>query len=146
MQRLWMAQGGGSYTLNTIDRPAVMAFKQGQGANAGSIGAQEEMSPTLNAAESGTQLAPAVCYGISSYSSNAMLSENPHSGIYEAETSRTLDLNGGSPACNQGGVAVVVAVDCRNGTENEWINGTLQSKPDGGTSVNLQNIVRVSSS
>ena len=47
------------------------------------------------------------CYGISSFSSNAMLSDNPHSGIYEAETSRTLDLNGGNPACNQGGIAVV---------------------------------------
>lgn len=46
-------------------------------------------------------------YGISAYDSNAMKSSNPHSGIYEAETSRTLDLNGGSPACNQGGMAVV---------------------------------------
>ena len=49
----------------------------------------------------------AVAYGISSYDSNGMKSPNPHSGIYEADTSRTLDLNGGSPACNQGGVAVV---------------------------------------
>lgn len=48
-----------------------------------------------------------VCYGISSYCSNAMKSSNPHSGIYEADTSRTLDLNGGNPACNQGGVLVV---------------------------------------
>ena len=47
------------------------------------------------------------CYGISSYESNAMKSANPHSGIYEAQTSRTLDLNGGNPACNQGGIAVV---------------------------------------
>ena len=46
-------------------------------------------------------------FGISSYDSNAMKSSNPHSGIYEAETSRTLDLNGGNPACNQGGIAVV---------------------------------------
>lgn len=49
----------------------------------------------------------AVCYGISAYDSNAMKSPNPHSGVYEAGTSRTLDLNGGSPACNQGGMAVV---------------------------------------
>ena len=42
-------------------------------------------------------------YGISSFDSNAMKSPNPHSGIYEADASRTLDLNGGSPACNQGG-------------------------------------------
>ena len=47
------------------------------------------------------------CYGISSYDSNSMKSSNPHSGIYEADTSRTLDLNGGNPSCNQGGIAVV---------------------------------------
>jgi hypothetical protein len=46
-------------------------------------------------------------YGISPYDSNAMKSSNPHSGIYEADTSRTLDLNGGSPACNQGGMIVL---------------------------------------
>lgn len=46
-------------------------------------------------------------YCISSYQSNAMLSDNPHSGIYKADVARTLDLNGGSPACNQGGVRVV---------------------------------------
>lgn len=46
------------------------------------------------------------CYGICSYESNSMKSGNPNSGIYEAETSRTLDLNGGNPSCNQGGVAV----------------------------------------
>jgi DNA (cytosine-5)-methyltransferase 1 len=48
-----------------------------------------------------------VVYGISAYDSNSMKSGNPNSGIYEAETARTLDLNGGSPACNQGGMAVV---------------------------------------
>ena len=53
---------------------------------------------------------PLVCYGISSYSSNAMKSSNPHSGIYEADTSRTLDLNGGNPSCNQGGIAIVAPV------------------------------------
>lgn len=172
-----------------------------------------------------------ICYGISAYESNAMKSSNPHSGIYEATTSRTLDLNGGSPACNQGGIAVVhpvlmdafqhhgyrvgetsntltsnqnnsvrgdtplicsvdcsigidgynadvtdytaatlgvncgmstgrngvlqatvfsngdlqeniCSVDCRNGTENSDINGTLQSKSDGGVSYNLNNVVR----
>lgn len=36
-----------------------------------------------------------------------MKSKNPNSGIYVADTARTLDLNGGSPACNQGGMAVV---------------------------------------
>jgi len=46
-------------------------------------------------------------FGICSNDSNAMKSGNPHSGIYEAETSRTLDANGGNPSCNQGGIAVV---------------------------------------
>ena len=39
-------------------------------------------------------------YGISAFESNAMKSGNPHSGVYEADTSRTLDCGGGSPACN----------------------------------------------
>ena len=47
------------------------------------------------------------CYGICSYASNAMLSDNPHSGIYEAKTARTLDLNGGNPCCHQGGVLIL---------------------------------------
>ena len=49
-------------------------------------------------------------FGISADKSNAMLSDNPHSGIYEADTSRTLDCNGGSPACNQGGMMIVKPV------------------------------------
>ena len=55
-------------------------------------------------------------YGICSYESNSMKSDNPNSGIYEADTSRTLDNNGGNPACNQGGIAVVYEnhrQDCR---------------------------------
>ena len=46
-------------------------------------------------------------YGISAFESNAMKSDNPHSGVYEADTSRTPDCGGGSPACNQGGIAIV---------------------------------------
>ena len=44
---------------------------------------------------------------ISSFQSNAMLSANPKAGIYETETARTVDKNGGNPSCCQGGVAVV---------------------------------------
>ena len=50
-------------------------------------------------------------YGICSYDSNAMKSSNPYSGIYEAKTSRCLDMNGGNPACNQGGVIVLAAIE-----------------------------------
>jgi len=48
-----------------------------------------------------------VCYNISAYESNCMKSDNPYSGIQEIETSRTLDLNGGNPACNQGGTMII---------------------------------------
>jgi len=46
-------------------------------------------------------------YGICAKHSNAMLSDNPHSGFYEAETSRTLDTSNQSPCKNQGGMVVI---------------------------------------
>ncbi len=46
-------------------------------------------------------------FGICSDGSNAMRSPNPKSGIYEAETARTIDTSGTNPTCNQGGIAVV---------------------------------------
>ena len=58
-------------------------------------------------------------FGICSHNSNSMLSPNPHSGIYEAETSRTLDLNCGRPDCNQGGVAVVAVQGSMIGREDK---------------------------
>ena len=65
----------------------------------------EEVSPSLQ-----TDRPHAVCYGISGNDSNAMKSPNPHSGIYEADTARSLDHNGGNPVCNQGGMMVVQTV------------------------------------
>ena len=58
-------------------------------------------------------------YGICSKDSNAMKSDNPHSGFYEADTSRTLDGNGGNPSCNQGGIAVVAVQGSMNGREDK---------------------------
>lgn len=66
---------------------------------------QTEKSATLGC--NNDQYLFVAVYGIGSYDSNAMKSSNPYSGIYEAKTSRTLDLNGGNPSCNQGGMAVV---------------------------------------
>lgn len=51
-------------------------------------------------------------FGISSYKSHAMVSDNPHAGIYEAETTRTLDAAGSNPGCHQGGVCVVKREKC----------------------------------
>lgn len=67
---------------------------------------------TASSGKSASQSGPSVmqkCYGISSYESNAMKSQNPSSGIYEADKARTLDTSGGNPACNQGGIAVTEA-------------------------------------
>lgn len=46
-------------------------------------------------------------WNISAYNSNSMKSNNPYSGIHETDMARTLDVNGGNPACNQGGVVVL---------------------------------------
>ena len=94
-----------SVTLSTSQNQAVVAYGIDQQGGKGMVGYGIDVSPTLAAESHGTP--HAVCYGISAYDSNAMKSPNPHSGIYEADTTRTLDLNGGNPACNQGGMMVV---------------------------------------
>ena len=69
-----------------------------------SISIEDNLSPTLRAE---THQHLPIVYGLCSYESNSMKSSNPHSGIYRADTARTLDINGGSPACNQGGMLVL---------------------------------------
>ena len=67
-------------------------------------------------------------YGICSKQSHAMLSDNPHSGFYEADTSRCLDRSGGNPTCNQGGMAVVAVQGSmigradKNGPQGSGVN------------------------
>ena len=92
----------------TTDRPHAVAYAIDQQGGKGGANFAENVMPTLCSDSHGTP--HAVAYGISSFASNAMKSDNPHSGIYEASTSRTLDLNGGNPACNQGGIAIVEQV------------------------------------
>lgn len=91
---------------------------------------QEDISATISCNNDQTLFAPKV-YGICSDQSHAMLSDNPHSGIYEAETTRTLDANGGNPGCNQGGMAVVesyailgsmIGRSDKNGPQGDGIN------------------------
>ncbi len=67
----------------------------------------DEGQSVTAALESGVGSAECRVYGICSLASNSMKSSNPHSGVYEADTARTLDLNCGNPSCNQGGIAVV---------------------------------------
>ncbi len=57
-----------------------------------------------------------------------MKSDNPHSGVYKAETSRTIDANGGNPSCHQGGMAVVslqgsmIGRKDENGPQGDGVN------------------------
>ena len=67
---------------------------------------QKDKSATIGCNNDQTLFEPKV-YGICSKGSNAMKSDNPKSGFYEANAARTLDGNGGNPTCNQGGMAVV---------------------------------------
>lgn len=83
-----------------------IVFEPGAASRVGGHVYEDGIAGTVRANAGDNQ--QAIVYGISSYNSNAMKSDNPNSGIYEAETARTLDLNGGNPACNQGGMAVCV--------------------------------------
>ena len=136
---------------NELDFCVVSAgFKYKASSQSGSVGYQEETAPTLMA---GQQSGVMKAYVIGSYKSNSMMSDNPNSGYYEADTSRTLDLNGGNPCCHQGGMAIVEGadspagqaanLDCRNLRETDGVSGTLLAKAaTGGYSLNYQNPVR----
>lgn len=111
------------------EAPTSYAVRIRGGCDGGGKGAlvQTEKSGTLGTGNDQTIF----CYGISAYESNAMKSSNPHSGIYEAEVARTLDLNGGSPACNQGGIAVVAfAANQRDEVRDLYdVAGALGAQP-----------------
>ena len=66
------------------------------------VGVKESSSNTIESEHCQPSTINQCChevYGISAYESNAMKSQNPNSGIYKADTTRTLDNNGGNPAC-----------------------------------------------
>lgn len=95
---------------NELDFCVVSAgFKQKESDLSESAGFRGETTPTPLA---GQQNGVMKAYVVGAYHSGGMLSDNPKTGIYETRTTRTLDLNGGSPCCNQGGVAVVEGREC----------------------------------
>ena len=148
-----------SYTLNTIDRPAVCAgFKLGNSEKARSIGYCEEQAPTLNAECGGNK--PAIldmshacdvirdCGGIApSLQARMGTGGNQVPLTYQMQGFGDYREGNVASSCKQrdfkGSTDLVCAVDCRNGTENPNINGTLQAKESGGSSLNLNNVFRV---
>ena len=97
---------GGNNQPLVVETPMTLKIRSGcEGGGKGAL-IQENKSATLACNNDQAVFVPKT-YGICSFASNAMKSDNPHSGFYEADTARTLDCNGGNPGCNQGGVCVV---------------------------------------
>lgn len=94
--------------VKEVENSPAVTLKIRSGCEGGGKGAiwQEEKSATLGCNNDQALFVPK-CYGVCSKASHSMMSDNPHSGFYEAETSRTLDRSGGDPTCNQGGICVV---------------------------------------
>lgn len=97
---------GGMNTPLVLDTPKTLKIRSGCEGGGKGVLIQDDKSATLGCNNDQTVFLP-TAYGICSYASNSMKSDNPHSGVYVADTARTLDLNGGNPACNQGGIAVL---------------------------------------
>lgn len=116
--------GGGNVPLvmDGTENPPAVTLKIRSGCEGGGKGAiwQEDKSATLGCNNDQTVFVPKA-YGVCSKASHSMMSDNPHSGFYEASTSRTLDRSGGDPTCNQGGLCIcepVVCVDQGGGKSN----------------------------
>ena len=86
--------------------PATLKIRCGHGNGGRGALIQENKSATLSCNNDQTLFVPKA-YGICGKYSNSMLSNNPNSGFYEAETSRTIDTSNQSPCKNQGGMVVV---------------------------------------
>ena len=108
--------GGNNQPFVVGEAPTPKTLKIRSGCEGGGKGAliQEDKSATLSCNNDQTVFVPCQdadaavrAFSIGAAFSAGMLSENPRAGIYEADTSRTLDQGGGNPACNQGGIAVV---------------------------------------
>ena len=86
--------------------PATLKIRCGHGNGGRGALIQKNKSATLSCNNDQTLFVPKA-YGICGKYSNSMLSNNPNSGFYEADTSRTIDTSNQSPCKNQGGRVVV---------------------------------------
>ena len=115
-----------SFTLNTIDRPAVYAIDnhpQDSRVTMRDDGVVQTLSKQCGTGGGNVPM----CMSMQA------IGEYKESEV--ASSCKQRDFKGATD--------LVCAVDCRNGTENPNTNGTLQAKSNGGMSLNLQNTVRV---
>ena len=132
--RIKIADDGTIQTLTSrmgtggMNVPLVLKIRSGcEGGGKGPL-IQEDRSATLSCNNDQTLFEP-VPFGICSDQSKAMLSDNPHAGIYKAQTSRTLDTGGGNPGCNQGGIAVVAREKSYAMTMNSYVQVEEEKTP-----------------
>ena len=132
--RIKIANDGTVQTLTSrmgtggMNVPLVLKIRSGcEGGGKGPL-IQKDKSATLGCNNDQTLFEP-VAFGISSDQSKAMLSSNPHAGIYKARTSRTLDTGGGNPGCNQGGIAVVTQEKSYAMTMNSYVQVEEEKAP-----------------
>lgn len=121
---------GGNNQPFVVEEPKTLKIRSGcEGGGKGAL-IQENKSATLSCNNDQTVFVPKA-YGICSKDSNSMKSDNPHSGVYEADTSRTIDRGGGNPTCNQGGIAIVesyalqgsmIGREDKNGPQGDGVN------------------------
>lgn len=118
---------GGNNQPFVIETPKTLKIRSGcDGGGKGAL-VQDNKSATLSCNNDQTVFVPQV-YGICSKDSNSMKSDNPNSGFYKAETSRTIDTSNQSPCKNQGGIAVVsiqgsmIGRKDENGPQGDGIN------------------------
>lgn len=113
---------GGNNQPFVIETPKTLKIRSGcDGGGKGAL-VQDNKSATLSCNNDQTVFVPQA-YGICSKDSNSMKSDNPNSGFYKAETSRTIDTSNQSPCKNQGGIAVVSIQGSMIGRKDE--NGPL---------------------
>ncbi len=108
-QTLCSRAGTGGNNVPLVAEPITLKIRSGcEGGGKGALW-QTDKSATLGTNNDQTLFQPEIkAFGVCSKHSNAMLSDNPHSGFYEATTSRTLDQSGGNAvSSNQGGICVV---------------------------------------
>lgn len=108
-QTLCSRAGTGGNNVPLVAEPITLKIRSGcEGGGKGALW-QTDKSATLATNNNQTLFQPEIkAFGVCSKHSNAMMSDNPHSGFYEAKTSRTLDQSGGHAiSSNQGGICVI---------------------------------------
>ena len=140
-----------SFTLNTIDRHTVYAIDQ-QGGKGGANYA-ENVCPSILSDSHGTPHAVYDARGNGDGETCPTITGDHENRITDyTAVCMTQQAIGEYKRCDvassckqrdyKDATDLICAVDCRSGTENSDVNGTLQAKANGGMSLNLNNVVR----